>query len=161
MSDAERAELREKWFTQLAANRVTTRGQDRDLRDARTKLTRVRKKLLRAETATASGGGDPNPNGVGGRVADLEREETQLCDAIRAMEETRRAAAKRAIAPYLADPPAPLRDMRRPDEHREAYVGKGVRAKNAEHWAGMPAVGNHASVRNHTKKMFEGVTGEP
>ena len=161
MSDAERAELREKWFTQLAANRVTTRGQDRDLRDARTKLTRVRKKLLRAETATASGGGDPNPNGVGGRVADLEREETQLCDAIRAMEETRRSAAKRAIAPYLADPPAPLRDMRRPDEHREAYVGKGVRAKNAEHWAGMPAVGNHASVRNHTKKMFEGVTIEP
>ena len=90
MSDAERAELREKWFTQLAANRVTTRGQDRDLRDARTRLTRVRKKLLRAETATASGGGDPNPNGVGGRVADLEREETQLCDAIGAMEETRR-----------------------------------------------------------------------
>ena len=82
MSDAERAELREKWFTQLAANRVTTRGQDRDLRDARTRLTRVRKKLLRAETAAASGGGDPNPNGVGGRVADLEREETQLCDAI-------------------------------------------------------------------------------
>ena len=77
------------------------------------------------------------------------------------MEETRRVAANRAIQPYLANPPAPLRDMRRPDEHREAYVGKGVRAKNAEHWAGMPAVGNHASVRNHTKKMFEGVTGEP
>ena len=158
MSDDERAELREKWFTQLAMNRVTTRGQDRDLRDARTRLTRVRKKLLKAETAPRA---DPNPNGVGGRVADLAFEETQLCDAIGAMEETRRVAANRAIQPYLANPPAPLRDMRRPDEHREAYVGKGVRAKNAEHWAGMPAVGNHASVRNHTKKMFEGVTGEP
>ena len=158
MSATERAELREKWFTQLAANRVTTRGQDRDLRDARTRLTRVRKKLLRAETAD---GADPNPNGVGGRVADLVRQEASLRDAIDAMEETRRVAANRAIQPYLANPPAPLRDMRRPDEHREAYVGKGVRAKNAEHWAGMPAVGNHASVRNHTKKMFEGVTGEP
>ncbi len=176
MSDAERAELREKWFTQLAANRVTTRGQDRDLRDARTRLTRVRKKLLRAETAETGLGlglgfrvetaetetrADPNPNGVGGRVADLVRQETILRDTIDAMEETRRVAANGAIQPYLANPPAPLRDMRRPDEHREAYVGKGVRAKNAEHWAGMPAVRNHASVRNHTKRMFEGVTGEP
>ena len=66
---------------------VTTRGQDRDLRDKRTRLTRVRKKLLKAETAPRA---DPNPNGVGGRVADLAFEETQLCGRrSRPMEETR------------------------------------------------------------------------
>jgi hypothetical protein len=29
--------------------------------------------------------------------------------------------------------------MRRADDHREAFVGKGVKARNAEHWEGMPA----------------------
>jgi hypothetical protein len=158
MDEAERNVLREKWFTQLAAQRVMTRSQDRQLRDTKTKLTRCRKKLLRAEIVT-----DPNGPDAGAlRVVALEAEESQLCLEVEAMMEERRVAARRAIQPYLDDPPAPLRDMRRPDEHREAYVGKGVRAKNAEHWRGMPAVAGSGSIKNHTKKLFEGVvTAEP
>lgn len=158
MDEAERNVLREKWFTQLAAQRVMTRSQDRQLRDTKTRLTRCRKKLLRAEIVT-----DPNGPDAGAlRVAALEAEESQLCLEVEAMMEERRVAARRAIQPYLDDPPAPLRDMRRPDEHREAYVGKGVRAKNAEHWRGMPAVAGSGSIKNHTKKLFEGVvTAEP
>ena len=37
-------------------------------------------------------------------------------------------------APHIANPPKPLRDMRRSDEHREAFVGRKTRERNAEHW---------------------------
>ena len=48
--------------------------------------------------------------------------------------------AKAAVAPFLSRPPATLRDMRRPDDHREAFVCHKIRARNKDNWAGMPAV---------------------
>ena len=63
-----------------------------------------------------------------------------------AIEDARWAAARAAVAPHLANPPAVLRDMRRPDEHREAFVGPNVRARNAEHWAGMAAIAHSSGL---------------
>ena len=42
----------------------------------------------------------------------------------------------------------PLSDPRRPDEHRTAFVGPAVRARNKEHWRGMPATANDAGTPN-------------
>ena len=124
-----------------------------------------------ANATLGDGGGSGETIGTakklasGGVAGAVSRSATAPIDRIKTIMQAGRLPSSGGIAPVAgasaATSAAPLRDMRRPDEHREAYVGKGVRAKNAEHWAGMPAVGNHASVRNHTKKMFEGVTIEP
>ncbi len=65
--------------------------------------------------------------------------------AIRAEIQT---AATKAVAAAVAQPPRPLSDMRRADEHRTAFVGKRLRETNASLWVGMPATANSAGTPN-------------
>uniref|UniRef100_A0A7S0SP19 tRNA/rRNA methyltransferase SpoU type domain-containing protein n=1 Tax=Mantoniella antarctica TaxID=81844 RepID=A0A7S0SP19_9CHLO len=187
MSDAERATLREKWFTQLAVGRVQTRAEGKRAKDVQAKLTRVRKKRKEMSSlggATGLGAGavsvraaaravaraDVGPTGgavvaVGGvhDVSDLKAVEAALVAEAAAIEAGRWAAARAVVAPHLANPPAVLRDMRRPDAHREAFVGPSVRARNAEHWAGMAAVAHSSGLavgEAQPKSRREGGVGD-
>ena len=78
-----------------------------------------------------------------GRLRGARGELVALEAALSAERRARRRARdgtppRRGGGAAVASPPPPLRDMRRADDHREAFVGKGVKARNAEHWEGMP-----------------------
>ena len=158
MKTEERTELREKWFTQLCAARALTGSEEK--RRAKIEHTlaarrRLKKGLLSEDETTeitakqkrdvpqdTSKDVVDDPDGVGdaNKRADAESTES-LARELEALLEKRASFARAAAAPYIANPPKPLRDMRRSDEHREAFVGRKTRMRNAEHWAGMPAVG--------------------
>jgi tRNA G18 (ribose-2'-O)-methylase SpoU len=150
----ERTELREKWFTQLCAARALTGSEEK--RRAKIEHTLAARRRLKGgsedETTidakqkrdvpqdTSKDADDPDGVGDKNKAADAESTES-LARELEALLEKRASAARAAAAPYIANPPKPLRDMRRSDEHREAFVGRKTRMRNAEHWAGMPAVG--------------------
>jgi tRNA G18 (ribose-2'-O)-methylase SpoU len=158
MKTEERTELREKWFTQLCAARALTGSEEK--RRAKIEHTlaarrRLKKGLLSEDETTEitarqkrdvpqdTSKDTDDPDGVGdkNKRADAESTDESLAAELEALLEKRASFARAAAAPYIANPPKPLRDMRRSDEHREAFVGRKTRMRNAEHWAGMPAVG--------------------
>jgi protein required for attachment to host cells len=156
MKTEERTELREKWFTQLCAARALTGSEEK--RRAKIEHTLAARRRLKGgsedETTidakqkrdvpqdTSKDVDDPDGR-VGDKKnpADAESSDESLARELEALLEKRASFARAAAAPYIANPPKPLRDMRRSDEHREAFVGRKTRMRNAEHWAGMPAVG--------------------
>ena len=134
MDEEERTELRQAWFPKLAQHRITAGGIQKQQRKAQKQLSDLRhvidkKARLGEEALTES------------QKNKLSRE-----PAIRAeleqLEAGLRQAAEKIVADQVAQPPAPLRDMRRPDAHRTAFVGKSVKDKNQDVWKGMPAVAN-------------------
>jgi hypothetical protein len=107
--------------------------------DETTEITARQKRDVPQDTSKDT----DDPDGVGdkNKRADAESTDESLAAELEALLEKRASFARAAAAPYIANPPKPLRDMRRSDEHREAFVGRKTRMRNAEHWAGMPAVG--------------------
>ena len=133
---AERGALRAKWFTQLAAARALSGAEEkRRLWIERTLAKRG--DASSQETQALGGAAEPttvlNPSDAS--------DDASLARELEALLEKRASLARAAAAPHVANPPKPLRDMRRSDEHREAFVGHRTRMRNAEHWAGMPAMG--------------------
>jgi hypothetical protein len=53
--------------------------------------------------------------------------------------------ARLAVKELIENPPAPITDMRRADEHRTCFVGKNTKAKYDGLWDGMPATTNYHS----------------
>jgi hypothetical protein len=107
--------------------------------DETTEITAKQKRDVPQDTSKDA----DDPDGrVGDKKSPADAESTEsLARELEALLEKRASFARAAAAPYIANPPKPLRDMRRSDEHREAFVGRKTRMRNAEHWAGMPAVG--------------------
>ena len=135
---AERDALRAKWFTQLAAARALSGAEEKRRSWIERTLAKRGDAANSQETRAPGGAAEPttvlNPSPKASDDASLARE-------LEALLEKRASLARAAAAPHIANPPKPLRDMRRSDEHREAFVGHRTRMRNAEHWAGMPAMG--------------------
>ena len=135
---AERDALRAKWFTQLAAARALSGAEEKRRSWIERTLAKRGDAANSQETRAPGGAAEPttvlNPSPKASDDASLARE-------LEALLEKRASLARAAAAPHVANPPKPLRDMRRSDEHREAFVGHRTRMRNAEHWAGMPAMG--------------------
>lgn len=133
---AERDALRAKWFTQLAAARALSGAEEKRRLWIERQLAK-RGDASSQETRAPGGAAEPttvlNPSDAS--------DDASLARELEALLEKRASLARAAAAPHVANPPKPLRDMRRSDEHREAFVGHRTRMRNAEHWAGMPAVG--------------------
>ena len=133
---AERDALRAKWFTQLAAARALSGAEEKRRLWIERQLAK-RGDASSQETRAPGGAAEPttvlNPSDAS--------DDASLARELEALLEKRASLARAAAAPHVANPPKPLRDMRRSDEHREAFVGHRTRMRNAEHWAGMPAMG--------------------
>tara|TARA_B110000977_G_scaffold199872_1_gene288543 strand:- start:15408 stop:16511 length:1104 start_codon:yes stop_codon:yes gene_type:complete len=120
MNENERNEIRKKWFTQLAAGRALTKSEEK-------RLKWIELTLGRREKGGALKPGEPSTD--------------ELKNEADALEKKRAKVAAETAAVYIQNLPKPLKDMRRADTHREAFVGRNTKAKNLGHWAGMPAVG--------------------
>lgn len=55
---------------------------------------------------------------------------------------------------HSINPPAPITDMRRANEHRICYVGKNTKKMYGEVWADMPATANLPVEPNSTASFF-------
>jgi tRNA(Leu) C34 or U34 (ribose-2'-O)-methylase TrmL len=135
MSEDERKQLRRDWFARLASQRMLS---------ARMKKNRV--KLL---TYIRHCEEIESKINAGVRVEPEEVAKWKNLSSKRAEIEAMDAKVKldsEAAARDLVDnPPDPITDMRRADEHRVCYVGKGTKNRYGKLWDDMPATENAKS----------------
>jgi len=150
MSEEERRNLRKKWYAKLCRQRLLTSGKKRE----RTRLLGKVRDGERYEKMIASGGTldkrqEQKLQGKEGAKAQLDQLDQEL-DRM----------AEKAVEGLVDNPPEPLTDMRRADEHRITHVGKGTKKKNADAWAGMPATASTKSVYGATSEFFRSMASE-
>ena len=135
MPESERRELREAWFSKLVVNRLMTAKQKKD-------RTRLKGSVVKLEKLQAI---DPAMLNQDQKVAlpKLLQKKQELDE----LEEGILRKAKQAVKPLVDNPPDPITDMRRPDEHRTWFGGKKTKAKYDGVWDNMPAT---TAYNNHT-----------
>lgn len=151
MTEDERRELRQAWYAKLASQRLLSSANKKR-----------RAKLIASLEACES---IDKKIKAGEFVHKEEREKWSKMDAKRAelnaMEEKLAADSKKAVKELVDNPPSPITDMRRADEHRVCYVGKNT--KKASPWEGMPATQKFVVTENASASFFRvrvGTEGE-
>jgi len=138
LPESGKQQLRREWFPKLATQRLLTSRQKKD----RKKLMHMlqdcdeleRKKVELGEELTKE------------QKLKLQQR-SKLRERLQTLE--RKAGfdlAERALQDLIANPPAPLTDIRRCDDHRVCYVGRNTKKRYEEHWKDMPAVKNLHSI---------------
>jgi len=140
MPEEERTELRSIWYPKLAKQRIMTSGQKRHRGKLVGKVKRLeameRKHQLYPDELTKQ---------QNEKLTSWQTFRTEL----QAFDKEVEAKAKKSVQQWIQNPPLPLSDMRRADEHRICYVGKNTKNRNKEEWKEMPAVVNTPT---HTRK---------
>ena len=144
MGEGERKELRRKWYAKLASQRLLSKREKKQ----RTKLiTHISNCDHLAEKVAAGKKLDPCEldkwNKLDTKKAELDALESKLA-----------AAAQKAVEELVENPPAPITDMRRADEHRTCFVGKNTKKMYGEAWADMPATANIQGQENSSASFF-------
>ncbi|KAL7501116.1 hypothetical protein ACHAWT_010867 [Skeletonema menzelii] len=142
MTEEERRELRQAWYAKLASQRLLSSAEKR----RRAKLTAYLEGCESIDKKMKAGE----------RIDKEEREKWSKMDAKRAelnaIEEKLAADSKKAVKELVDNPPSPITDMRRADEHRICFVGKNT--KKASPWQGMPATRKVAVTKYATAQFF-------
>eukprot|EP00578_Thalassiosira_sp_NH16_P022961 CAMPEP_0181083496 /NCGR_PEP_ID=MMETSP1071-20121207/4189_1 /TAXON_ID=35127 /ORGANISM="Thalassiosira sp., Strain NH16" /LENGTH=381 /DNA_ID=CAMNT_0023165159 /DNA_START=268 /DNA_END=1416 /DNA_ORIENTATION=+ len=144
MSEDERKQLRKAWYSKLASQRLLS---SRDKKH-RVKLTTYLQacELLDKKKLAGERLEEDELKKLGKKAA----KQAEL-DAIE---------SKLAVDSYLAvkdlvdNPPAPITDMRRADEHRTCYVGKNTKNIHGDAWKDMPATANQQGKQMATASFF-------
>lgn len=144
MSEEERRALREKWFTKLASQRLLSSKQKKD----KQKLTTFLRQCDMIAEKKAAGGGMTDEQLI--KLSKREAKQKEL-DAI---ENKLATDSKLAVQDLVDNPPAPITDMRRADEHRVCFVGRGTKSSVGDAWKDMPAVANGQCAKNATASFF-------
>ncbi len=142
MTEDERRELREAWYAKLASQRLLSSADKR----RRAKLTAYLEACASIDKKIEAGE----------LVCKEEREKWSKMDAKRAelnaIEGKLAADSKKAVKDLVDNPPSPITDMRRADEHRICFVGKNT--KKASPWNDMPATRKVAVTKYATASFF-------
>mmetsp|Transcript_9331 Transcript_9331/g.13999 ORF Transcript_9331/g.13999 Transcript_9331/m.13999 type:complete len:462 (-) Transcript_9331:1349-2734(-) len=142
MTEEERRELRQAWYAKLASQRLLSSADKK----RRGKLTAYLEGCAAIEKKMKAGE----------VVYKEEREKWSKMDAKRAelnaIEEKLAADSKKAVKELVDNPPSPITDMRRADEHRICFVGKNT--KKASPWQDMPATRKIAVTKYATAAFF-------
>ncbi len=144
MSEDERKALRQLWYAKLASQRLMT---------SREKKQRVK---LMAFISSCDEIGQKIANGE--KLDPLEVEKWNKMkvkkEQLDAIDTAVTKAAQKAVADLVENPPGPITDMRRADEHRTCFVGKNTKKLYGEIWANMPATANLQNRANSTSSFF-------
>jgi len=144
MSEEERRGLREKWYAKLASQRLLS---------AKDKKQRVRiisylhqcdeleRKRLAGERIEPA------------QQAKLDKRQAKQAE-LDAIVKTLAADSQAAVKDLVENPPSPITDMRRADEHRTCFVGKNTKSSHGDAWADMPATANLPVQHNLTSSFF-------
>ncbi|KAL9183547.1 hypothetical protein ACHAXT_004403 [Thalassiosira profunda] len=144
MSEEERHELRSKWYAKLASQRLLS---SRD-KKRKAKLETELKALEKMEEKRAAGE-KLHPEQLD-KLAKREAKQAELD----AMGNKLAADSQLAVKDLVANPPRPISDMRRADEHRICFVGRNTKASHSDAWADMPATANGRSTADSTASFF-------
>jgi len=144
MSEEERMELRRAWYSKLASQRLlSARDKKR-----RVKLMTYLKQCDEIEKKRLAGEEIQQQTQV--KLDQREAKQAEL-DQI---DEKLAVDSQLAVQDLLEQPPAPITDMRRADEHRTCFVGKNTKASHGDAWADMPATANLPVQHNATSSFF-------
>ena len=130
MSEEERKGLRKKWFTKLARQRLLTTGQKKETQHLKRKIEDAQKLF-----------DEQQQNGMFLHPEQIQKLE-KLPEWKSRLEEIEHQLDEKALSSiqeFIDNPPQPISDMRRADEHRTSYVGKKTKKQYKEIWDGMPA----------------------
>ena len=133
MSEAERKELRMAWFPKLASQRLLS-AKDKKRRQ---KLIYYLRACDDIERDMRAGKYIEEKRQKKLNMKDAKQSELDEMDA--QLEKDSQVAARE----FIDNPPSPLTDMRRADEHRVCYVGKNTKARAMEAWSNMPATSKY------------------
>lgn len=151
MSEVDRRELRQKWFSKLACQRLLTSGQKRKRKKLQSMISYCEK--IQAKQAA---GGELQQSQLEklAKCDEFRAELAQLEDASSISSEQQQSVVANAVADLVRDPPPPLTDVRRADTHRVSFIGKGTKKTHAEYWKGMVATSKKSPLVNSTSGFF-------
>lgn len=135
MTEDERKELRKDWFARLASQRMLSSRMKKN----RVKLVNYIKQCEDIERKMNEGE-KVEPEALA-KYKNLEAKKVELDE----IDTKVRLDSEAAVADLIDHPPEPITDMRRADEHRVCYVGKGTKNRYGELWDDMPATENAQS----------------
>jgi len=144
MSEEERLELRQAWYSKLASQRLLS---SRD-KKRRVKLTTFLKGCDELEKKRLAG--EPLQQQ---ELDKLDKKESKRAE-LDHIDEKLALDSQLAVKDLVKNPPSPITDMRRADEHRTCFVGKNTKASHGDAWADMPATANLPVIQNATASFF-------
>lgn len=147
MTEDERRELRQKWYAKLASQRLLSSADKR----RRAKLTAFLEHCEYIDKKIKAGEFVHKEERAKWSQTDTKRAE------LNAIEEKLAADSKKAVKDLVDNPPSPITDMRRADEHRVCCVGKNTK-KNSP-WQGMPATTKYVVTQNASCSFFREKVG--
>lgn len=150
MPENERQELRTKWYPKMVASRAGSASVKKELRKVAHALRDIHCIKDKAGLLPGNDRVVINKNKYilsQAQQAKLLNEETLLARE-KELNDKVWEESKAAVAGAIRNPPKPLTDVRRCDEHRTAFVGANVRKKNEAHWKGMAATANNPGEKN-------------
>ena len=148
MPDEERIELRRKWYSKLASQRLLSKQEKKRRLRIMSQINQLEKAEWRANLPEESGGVS---------LQEEQKKKLHMLPSLRAelkkIDDDLHEKSLKAIEGLVMNPPQPLGDMRRADEHRATYVGKNTK-KNEKNWNDMPATGYYRTEENSTASFF-------
>ena len=147
MSKEELISLRRKWYSKLATQRILCKGD----KTRRKRLGGQIKALEELEHRQKY----PETHSHPLRKEQLEKiaKLPSVRNELQQLEEEVYKKALTAIEDLVTNPPEPIGDMRRADEHRITYTSKNTKKKGGEAWANMPAT-RYVKVEVDTASFF-------
>jgi len=153
MSEEERTVLRQQWFSKLATQRLLS-SKDKKRQKRLSVQLQMCEKILEQQAS----GKSLQPEQLA-KLQDYDNLQKEVQD----LETFLTQKAQTAVRELVKNPPAPLSDMRRADEHRACYVGKKTKSRQGGQWDNMPATTGYNttahSQTNSSSDYFRGLAG--
>jgi len=144
MSEDERRALRQAWFAKLASQRMLC-AKDKKRRNKLFAYLRQCDEIAKLKLA----GEKLEPQ----QIVKLSKQ-TAKQKELDEIDDKLVVDSQLAVKDLVDNPPSPITDMRRADEHRGCFVGKNTKSSHADAWADMPATANMQVAHNVTSQYF-------
>lgn len=146
ITEGEKLQLREEWYSKLCQQRLLTSGQKKLRIKLQNDIKRCQAIYDRSQTSDK-----PLQPEEQKKLAEWDKCKQQLADIEALLDPVK---VKAAVQEWLDNPPKPLTDMRRADSHRVCYVGKNTRNFHKDHWKDMAATSDASTIYGATASEF-------
>lgn len=143
----EKLQLREAWFSKLCQQRILTPSQRKQRQKLKSLLQKCQVIYERSQQPQAR------------KLQPSEQKKLDEWDSYKQQLEELEALVdpakvQAAVQEWVQNPPMPLTDVRRADEHRVCYVGKNTKALHEDDWKDMVATTNAPSLHLSSAAAF-------
>jgi hypothetical protein len=146
ISEAEKLELRDAWYTKLCQQRLLTPSQKRLRLKLQTQIKKCQAIFDRSQQSDR-----PLDAQAQKKLAQWDSHNKKLAEIEALIDAVK---VKAAVQEWVNNPPKPLTDVRRADSHRICYVGKNTRKYHEDHWRDMVATSDATTIHGATANEF-------